>query len=99
MFVPFSDPTRLKIVELLADEGELPAGKIAERFSMTRAGVSRHLQILEDAGVVLVRTEAQRRLYSLSPKPFRELNDWLQRHRAFWTRRFSALAEHIEGRK
>jgi len=99
VFTSFSDPTRLQIVELLADQGELPAGKIAERFEMTRAGVSRHLRTLEDAGVVTVRIEAQRRMYSLNPEPFRELDDWLHRYRRFWSRRFNALGRHVRDRE
>src|SRR5262245_17526546 len=95
-FAFFSDPTRLQIVELLADEGELPAGKIAESFSMTRAGVSRHLRTLEDAGVLLVRIDAQRRMYRLNPQPFRELDAWLHKYKRFWGRRFGALKRHVE---
>jgi len=95
-FAPFADTTRLSIVELLAKNGELPAGKIAERFDMTRAGVSRHLRTLEDAGIVLVRVEAQRRFYRLRPEPFREIDAWLHRHRRFWTRKFTALGRQVE---
>jgi len=98
-FAFFSDPTRLEIVELLADSGELPAGKIAKRFTMTRAGVSRHLRTLEDAGVLLVRLEAQRRLYRLNPEPFRELDAWLHKYRRFWGRSFRALERHVTERK
>lgn len=95
-FAFFSDPTRLRIVELLADGGEMPAGKIAERFSMTRAGVSRHLRTLEDAEVLLVRLDAQRRLYRLNPKPFRDLDAWLHRYRRFWQRSLGALQRHVD---
>ena len=98
-FAFFSDPTRLQIVELLADSGELPAGKIAERFSMTRAGVSRHLRTLEDAGVLLVRLDSQRRLYRLNPQPFRELDLWLHKYRKFWGRSFRALERHVDAEK
>jgi len=98
-FAFFSDPTRLQIVELLADLGEMPAGKIAERFSMTRAGVSRHLRTLEDAGVLLVRLDAQRRLYRLNPKPFRDLDAWLHKYRRFWSRSFRALDRHVGAEK
>src|SRR5262245_25013994 len=98
-FAFFSDPTRLQIVELLADSGELPAGKIAERFSMTRAGVSRHLRTLEDAGVLLVRLDAQRRLYRLNPPPFLELDVCLHKYRKFGGRSFRALERHLDQEK
>ena len=99
IFAALADPTRLRIVELLADSGELPAGRIAERFEMTRAGVSRHLRSLEEAGVVLVRLDAQRRMYRLNPEPFREMEDWLRRHRTFWARRFARLKQHVETKR
>src|SRR5262245_65988817 len=97
-FAFLSDPTRLQIVELLADSGEMPAGKIAERFDMTRAGVSRHLRTLEDAGVLIVRLDAQRRLYRLNPAPFRELDAWLHRYRRFWSPGLRALPRPVDER-
>ena len=98
-FAGLADPTRLRIVELLAEQGELAAGKIAEHFDgMTRAAVSRHLRILEDGGFVVVRGEAQRRLYRLDAGPFVELDAWLARYRSFWGAKFSALRAHTEER-
>ncbi|HET6873990.1 MAG TPA: metalloregulator ArsR/SmtB family transcription factor [Acidimicrobiales bacterium] len=91
LFSGLSDPTRLRIVELLAEHEELPAGRIAEHFDMTRAGVSRHLRSLEDAGFVLVRESAQRRLYRLNPEAFAEIDQWLDRYRDFWRSRLNQL--------
>jgi DNA-binding transcriptional ArsR family regulator len=96
MFSGLADPTRLRIVELLAEHEELPAGHIAEHFDMTRAGVSRHLRSLEDAGFVLVRVDAQRRLYRLNPEPFAQIDQWLGRYRQFWGAKFTALRKHME---
>ena len=98
VFNGLADPTRLRIVELLAEAGELPAGKIAEHFPMTRAAVSRHLRHLEDAGFVSVRGDAQRRMYRLNPVPFAEMEAWLGRYRKFWGTKFGTLHEHV-GRK
>jgi DNA-binding transcriptional ArsR family regulator len=72
-----SDPTRRRIVELLA-ESELSAGRIAAEFTTSRPGVSRHLRVLRDAGLVHVREDGQRRLYSLEPAPLAELSIWLE---------------------
>lgn len=72
-----ADPTRRRIVELLADE-ERSAGEIASHFPTSRPGVSRHLRVLRDAGLVRVREDGQRRLYSLDPAPLAELNAWLE---------------------
>jgi DNA-binding transcriptional ArsR family regulator len=84
------DPTRRTIVELLAD-GELDAGQIARHFSTSRPAVSRHLRVLRELGLVQVRAEAQRRVYSLEPAPLAELDAWLGRYRGFWENRLDAL--------
>src|SRR5215472_5771060 len=84
------DPTRRTIVELLAD-GELDAGQIATHFSISRPAVSRHLRVLRELGLVHVRAEAQRRVYSLEPAPLAELDAWLGRYRGFWENRLDAL--------
>ena len=95
-FAGLADPTRFRLVELLAEHGELPAGKLAEHFDMTRAGVSRHLRTLEDAHLVLVRQDAQRRVYRLNPEPFAEIDAWLGRYRRIWGGKFTALRRHLE---
>jgi DNA-binding transcriptional ArsR family regulator len=100
VFSGLADPTRMRIVELLAEKGELPAGKIAEHFgSMTRAAVSRHLRSLEDAGFVVVTVDAQRRVYRLNPGPFVEMDAWLNRYRRFWGTKFGTLQKHVEQRE
>ena len=99
VFEGLADPTRRGVLELLADHDELPAGRIAEHFAMTRAGVSRHLRTLEEAGFVLVRTDAQRRLYRLNPEPFAELDLWLGRYRRIWGAKFGSLRRHLEERR
>lgn len=71
-----ADPTRRRIVELLAEE-ERSAGEIASHFPTSRPGVSRHLRVLREAGLVQVREDGQRRLYSLEPEPLADLRAWL----------------------
>lgn len=93
------DPTRRTIVELLAD-AELDAGQIAMRFPISRPAVSRHLRVLRELGLVHVRAEAQRRVYSLEPGPLAELDAWLGRYRGFWENRLDALDTELRrGRK
>ena len=89
-----ADPTRRRIVELLAD-GERSAGDLAAEFTVSRPAVSRHLRVLRESGLVQVRDEAQRRLYSLDPAPLVELDDWLQRYRGFWAQRLDALETEL----
>jgi len=93
-----AEPTRRRIVELLAD-GEQTAGEIAAQFEISRPGVSRHLRVLRESGLVLAREEGQRRVYSLDPAPLAELDDWLGRLRGFWINRLDALDTEIRRRR
>lgn len=94
-----ADPTRRRIVELLAGGDELSAGELASHFQTSRPGVSRHLRVLRELGVVQARVEHQRRLYSLDPAPLAELDDWLARYRSFWTNRLDALDTELRRRQ
>jgi DNA-binding transcriptional ArsR family regulator len=96
-FAALADPTRQRIVEILSETDELPAGRVAESFpAMTRAAVSRHLRLLEDAGLLTVRSNAQQRLYRLNPEPLADLDAWLDRYRGLWERKVSSLIKHLE---
>ena len=75
--------------------GEATAGELAALLPIARPGVSRHLRVLREAGLVDARQEAQRRVYSLRPEPLAEVDDWLGRNRALWEQRFSALHTEI----
>jgi DNA-binding transcriptional ArsR family regulator len=97
-FVALADPTRRRIVELLAD-GERSAGELAAEFDTSRPGVSRHLRVLREHGLVRAREDGVRRLYSLDPAPLAELDDWLARYRGFWTNRLDALDTEIARRR
>jgi DNA-binding transcriptional ArsR family regulator len=93
-----AEPTRLRIVELLA-ERERSAGEIASHFATSRPGISRHLRVLREHGLVIAREEGQRRLYSLDPAPLEELDDWLRRYRRFWINRLDALDTEVRRRR
>jgi DNA-binding transcriptional ArsR family regulator len=87
-FTALADPTRRRIIELLA-ERELAAGDIARRFDMTPPAVSQHLKILRRAELVQVRGEAQRRIYALDPRGLAGFDAWLARYRHFWNERLA----------
>ncbi len=89
-----ADPTRRRILELLVD-GDVPAGELADRFPVSRPAVSRHLRVLREAGLVQVRVDRQRRLYSLDPAPLVELDAWLAPYRRLWSQRLDALDTEI----
>ena len=91
---PIADPNRRRILDLLRD-GERPAGDFVRALTISQPGVSRHLRILREAGLVTVREDGQRRLYSLRPEPLRALDQWLQPYRRFWGARLDALEHHL----
>ena len=93
-----ADPTRRRIVELLTD-GERSAGELAAEFSTSRPGVSRHLRVLREQGLVRAREEGRRSVYSLEPEPLAELDAWLTQYRSFWTNRLDALETEIHRRR
>lgn len=93
-----ADPTRRRILELLAED-ERTAGELAAGFSTSRPGVSRHLRVLRQHGLVHVRPEGRRRIYSLETEPLEELDEWLERYRVFWENRLDALDTEIRRRR
>ncbi len=90
-----SDPNRMAILSMLAD-GERPAGDFVDALPIAQPTVSKHLSVLREAGLVTVRKDAQRRLYSLNPAPLAELDAWLAGYRRFWTDRLDALETHLD---
>jgi DNA-binding transcriptional ArsR family regulator len=85
-----SDPTRQRIVEMLA-VGALSSGEIAGRFKLSPPAISQHLKSLKEARLVTVRTDRQRRIYSLDPEGVAEVADWVERIKAFWNPKLDAL--------
>lgn len=101
VFQTLADPTRRRIVELLVDD-EQAVNDLVALVGIHQSGVSRHLKILHDAGFVQVRPEGTKRLYSLQPAPFRELDDWVGRYRRLWEERlerFGAALEHAQAQQ
>jgi len=82
-FAALADPTRQRIVEMLA-AGALSSGEIAGHFKLSPPAISQHLKALKEARLVSVRTDRQRRIYSLDPAGLAEVADWVERIKAFW---------------
>ena len=89
-----AEPTRRRILDAVRD-GERSVGELVEKVGMHQPGVSRHLKVLRDAGLVEVRHDAQRRLYRLRPEPLMELDAWLEPYRAEWSARLDSLEQHL----
>src|SRR6476620_2104007 len=89
-----ADDSRRTMLETLVD-GPATAGELAALLPIARPGVSRHLRVLREAGLVEVRQEAPRRIYSLRPEALIEVDEWLADYRALWQSRLDALHTEI----
>ena len=90
-----AEPNRMRIVELLRD-GPRPVGEIADRLRMRQPQASKHLRVLNDAGIVIVRPAAQQRIYQLRPQPFEEMESWLKSFQKVWEARMDALDAYLQ---
>src|SRR5262245_33820979 len=97
LFQTLADPTRRQIVEVLRRR-ERAVSEIVDAMAIDQSGVSRHLRILAEAGFVQARAVGQKRIYSLRPEPFRELDAWVGRYRALWEERLDRFARALEER-
>ena len=89
-----ADPTRRRIVELLA-ERERTAGELVAEFDLSAPAISQHLKVLREAGLVTARAEGQSRIQSLNPAGFDDLEAWLEKTRSIWSRRLDALEREL----
>jgi DNA-binding transcriptional ArsR family regulator len=93
-----ADPSRKAICDLLR-EGERPVGELVARLDQSQPGVSRHLRVLREAGLVASRPEGQRRVYRLCPKPLEELDAWLATYRSLWSTHLDQLEARLDERR
>ena len=97
-FDVLGDSVRRRLLELLAD-GELTSGAmcavIQQEFGISQPAVSQHLKVLRDSGFATVRADGARRLYAVNTGPLRDVDEWLDRFRRFWTPHLDALATEV----
>jgi len=89
-FAALANPTRRAILARLA-QGELAVGDLAEPFAMSQPAISRHLKVLEQAGLISTSSDAQRRPRTLQARPLAEATAWLEEYRRFWATSFERL--------
>ena len=94
-FAALADPTRRAILARLAS-GECSVTELAEPFEMSMPAVSKHLRVLERAGLIARRREAQWRPCRLEAAPLKEVADWTERYRAIWEQRFDRLETYLQ---
>jgi DNA-binding transcriptional ArsR family regulator len=90
-----AEPTRRRILDLLRERAR-PVGDLVKLLGLSQPGVSKHLRVLREAGLVRVRRDGQRRWYELQPEPLAELDEWLEPYRQLWEERLDALERHLD---
>ena len=94
-YAALAEPHRRQILDLLRD-GERSVNDLVVPLELSQPGVSKHLRVLRDAGLVEVRPEGRVRWYALRPQPLAEVDEWLQPYREYWSGRLDALERHLE---
>lgn len=94
VFRALGDPTRLAMIERLS-KGPQTVGQLAEPLEMTLAGASKHVGVLEDAGLLMRTKEGRARVCTLTPQPLKAAREWVERYSVFWNERLDALEKAI----
>ena len=94
-FAVLAEPTRRQILDLLLERAR-PVGELVDVLGVSQPGVSKHLRVLRDSGLVRARADAQRRIYEIDPAPLAELDAWLEPYRRLWAGRLDALERHLD---
>ena len=94
-FAALADPTRRAMVARLAT-GEASVQELAKPFHMSLPAISKHLKVLEKSGLIIRRSEAQKRLCKLQTKPIKDAVDWLEHHRKLWEERLDRLDDYLK---
>ncbi len=94
-FAALADPTRRAILARLA-RGEASVMELAAPFDMSQPAISKHLKVLEGAGLISTEADGRRRLRRIEAKPLAEANAWIETYRVFWEAKFDALDDYLE---
>jgi len=94
-FDVLAEPTRRRILDLLRED-ERPVGELVGALALSQPGVSKHLKVLRDAGLVEVRHDAQRRYYRVRAEALAEIDEWLAPYRRMWAGTLDALERHLD---
>jgi DNA-binding transcriptional ArsR family regulator len=99
VFAAVADPTRREILDQLRAHDEQSIKDLTPHFAMTRQALTKHLDVLERADLVVAEVRGRERLHRLNPEPLQELDAWLAPYSAAWDRRLSRLKDYLEGRQ
>jgi DNA-binding transcriptional ArsR family regulator len=94
-YAALAEPSRRRILDLLREQ-ERSVGELVAQLELSQPGVSKHLKVLRESGLVSVRPDGKRRWYGLRAEPLAEVADWLEPYRRHWSGRLDALEQHLE---
>lgn len=95
VFQAIADPTRRKVLKLLSEK-DMPITEISSQFPVSRTAIVKHLQVLTDAKLVSARKTGREKIYTLSPEPLAEVQEWIAYYEQFWFNRLSVLKHLTE---
>ncbi len=95
IFQAIADPTRREIIHLLSGKQENLTA-LAENFDMSRQAVTLHIKILEECGLIMIRQQGRERYCELLPEKLKEVDEWINYYRSFWSKKFTSLKQFIE---
>ncbi|MCT8332548.1 metalloregulator ArsR/SmtB family transcription factor [Leptospira sp. 85282-16] len=94
-FVALADDTRRDIIRLVAKNGELTSSEICQNFLISPPAISQHLKVLKEANVLLMKKDAQKRIYSLNQEGMKEMEDWILEIKNLWVKRLDKLDRYV----
>jgi DNA-binding transcriptional ArsR family regulator len=97
-FQAIADPTRRQIIGLLAKRS-LNLNAVTEHFDISRPAISKHIRILTECGLVVIRQQGRERFCHANMKPLKEVSEWTEKYRSFWNQKLDALGEFLESKE
>jgi len=98
VFQAIADPTRREIIQLLARQS-LNVNAVADNFDISRPAISRHVRILTECGLLVIRKEGRERYCQADLRKLKQVSDWTDRYREFWTKKLDDLEDFLEKEK
>ena len=94
VFQAIADPNRRAIIKLLASQ-KLTLNKVAENFDISRPAISKHIKILTECGLIVIRQQGRERICEAKLRPLNEISEWVEQYRIFWTGKLGALEDFL----
>ncbi|MBN9383907.1 MAG: winged helix-turn-helix transcriptional regulator [Chitinophagaceae bacterium] len=95
VFQAIADPTRREIIQLLSKQS-LNVNAVADNFDISRPAISRHVRILTECGLLIIRQQGRERYCQADLRKLKQVADWTERYREFWTKKLDALEDYLE---